>query len=117
MFMKTTTGNFEVIYSSWAPSFRVNDIILSLAEEPEINIRVGIKRDDALEGTDIQMDFSKAKHLRITVINPHKLSHMGVPEPVEIGTIRGKKLLFSFRVDMFGNYTSFAVTYAFLLEN
>ncbi|MDR1626348.1 MAG: hypothetical protein LBT33_07385 [Spirochaetia bacterium] len=114
--MKITTGNFEVIYSSWAPSFRVNDVVLSLAEEPEITIRIGIKREDTLEGTDIQLDFSKAKHLGITVVNPHKLSHMGVPDPVEIGAIRGKKLLFSVRVDMFGNYTSFAVTYAFLLE-
>jgi hypothetical protein len=114
--MKITTGNFEIVYSSWAPSLRLNDIVLSLAEEPEINIRVAVKRDDGMEGTDILTDFSKAKHLNITVINPHRLSHMGVPEPVEVGTIKGKKLLFSFRVDMFGNYSSFAVTYAFLLE-
>jgi hypothetical protein len=114
--MKITTGNYEIIYSSWAPSFRVNDIVLSLAEDPEINIRIGVKRDDVFDGTDIQLDFSKAKHLNITVVNPHKLSHIGVPDPVEVGTIKGKKLLFGFRLDMFGNYSSFAVTYAFLLE-
>ncbi|MDR1931465.1 MAG: hypothetical protein LBQ57_01455 [Spirochaetales bacterium] len=113
--MKTTTGTCEVLYASWAPSYRMNDIIITLSEEPEIAIRVGIKRDDVLGGPDIQMDFKKAKHLTITVVNPHKLSHMGVPEPVEVGTLQGKKLFFSFRVDMFGNYASFAVTYAFLL--
>jgi hypothetical protein len=113
--MKVTTGDYEVIYSSWAPSFRLNDINITLAEEPEINIKVSVKRDDVFEGTDIQTDFKKAKHLAITVVNPHRLSHMGAPEPIEIGTMQGKKLLFAFRVDMFGNYASFAVTYAFLL--
>ena len=113
--MKVTTGNYEVIYSSWAPSYRMNDIILELAEEPEIMIRIGIRRDDILNEADIQLDFKKARQLNITIINPHKLSHMGVPEPVEVGKIQGKNLLFSFRVDMFGNYHSFAVTYAFLL--
>jgi hypothetical protein len=93
----------------------MNDIIITLSEEPEIVIRVSLRRDDVLGEADIQLDFQKAKHLTITLINPHKLSHMGPPEPVEVGTLQGKKLLFSFRVDMFGNYHSFAVTYAFLL--
>ena len=113
--MKVTSDKYEVIYSSWAPSFKMNDIVLALSEEPEITVRISVKREDAVENADVQIEFPKDKMLNITVVNPHKLSHMGVPEPVEVGTIQGKKLLFSFRVDMFGNYHSFAVTYAFML--
>jgi hypothetical protein len=113
--MKVSTGDYEVLYSSWAPSYRMNDVVLALAEEPEITIRISLRRDDIFGEPDIRLDFKKARTLTITVINPHKLSHMGIPEPVEVGKIGGKNLLFSFRVDMFGNYHSFAVTYAFLL--
>ena len=113
--MKISTGNYEVLYSSWTPSYRMNDVVIELAENPELTIRISVRRDDVLGEPDVQLDFKKARQLSITIINPHKLSHMGSPEPVEVGKIQGKNLLFSFRVDMFGNYHSFAVTYAFLL--
>ena len=113
--MKVTSGKYEVVYSSWAPSYKMNDVILTLSEEPEITVKVSVKRDDTLDKADVLLDFPKEKLLLVSVINPHLLSHIGSPEPAEIGTLQGKKLLFSFRVDMFGDYRSFAVTYAFML--
>ena len=93
----------------------MNDVVISFSEEPHVTIRVRVRRDDALEEADVKTDF-KDRTLNITVLNPHKLSHIGVTDPVPIGSLQGKRLLFSFRVDMFGNYHSFGVTYAFLLE-
>ena len=113
--LKIITGNCEVVYSSWAPSCGMNDVVIAFSEEPHVTIRIRVRRDDALEESDVRSDL-KDRTLNISVINPHILSHLGMSEPVAIGTLQGKRLLFSFRVDMFGNYHSFAVTYAFLME-
>ena len=94
----------------------MNDLVITFSEEPNINIRFRVLRDDNLNEADVKTEL-KERSLNITVYNPHKLSHLGIPEPVAIGKLQGKRLLFSFRVDMFGSYHSYAVTYAFLLED
>ena len=93
----------------------MNDLVITFSEEPHVTIRIRVRRDDELGEADIVTDF-KNRTLNIMIYNPHKMSHIGSPEPLPVGTVQGKKLLFSYRVDMFGNYHSFAVTYAFLLE-
>ena len=93
----------------------MNDLVIALSEDPHITIRIRVLRDDGLDEADVRTEV-KDRTLNVTVYNPHRLSHLGTPEPVSIGKLQGKNLLFSFRVDMFGNYHSYAVTYAFLLE-
>ena len=93
----------------------MNDVVIEFSEEPHVTIRIRVRQDDTVEEADVKTDL-KDRTLNITVLNPHRLSHLGMTDPVSIGNLQGKRLLFSFRVDMFGSYHSFAVTYAFLLE-
>ena len=113
--LKINTGNCEIVYSSWAPSCGMNDLVITFSEEPHVTIRIRVRRDDDLDEADIRTEL-KDRTLNIMVYNPHKMSHLGTPEPLSLGKLQGKRLLFSFRLDMFGNYHSYAVTYAFLLE-
>lgn len=114
--MKITTGNKVVLSSGVVSSFELNPIEFELSENPKMTLKIAVEGDQEELEASISGNVVDNSTMVITVKNPHVTLNFGPASPIPIGHIDGKAMSISFRVDVMGNYNSFALSYTIFVE-
>ncbi|MFQ2632493.1 DUF6864 domain-containing function [Aeromonas caviae] len=114
--MKVVSGNKEILNSGVISSFGMEDLEFQIDETKNmylvLHVEGNLQNDEATIGTEI----NESGKLVINVNNPHVTLNFGPSEPIRIGYIEGKNLYFTFRLNVFGEYTSYQASYTFYKE-
>lgn len=110
--MKITTGNLEVYQSGVVESQGTSDINFILVENPRMVITIRVATISSEEPA-IEWKVDSPDRLVITIKNPGL--NGGPSSPIQVGHINGRQLHIAFRTSIFGNISSFQITYTFYL--
>jgi hypothetical protein len=106
----------KVFDSGVVSSFDMSDLEFILMEKPYMCVILHIEGDTKEDEALIETQVTENEKLKVSVKNPHVNLNFGPGEPIRIGHIEGKPLYFTFRVDVFGDYTSYQTSYTFFVE-
>ncbi len=114
--MKIMTGNQEVIESGCVDSFGMNSIEFQLSDSPKMILRLVVDHSPQDPESKITGNVESDSTLVITVKNPHRILSFGPSTPLPVGTLNGRALSLSFRINVMGDYSSYNVAYTFYSE-
>ena len=112
--MKIKSGNHEVYNSGYVHSFKQNPIEFTISVKPKMILKIQISKNDESKKPEYSITLED-NELNVNCINPHLIFNFGPENPIEIGTLLKRKLSFYFRLEIFGDYSSFAVSYTLYL--
>ena len=111
--MKIRTGAWEVLESGLVHSNGNSDVEFWLSDQPPLSVAVRVERPTTVSGS-VESSADVANRLVFTFQPPVGQINYGLAEQ-EMGTLSGRKLFGSFRVNVFGDYQSFEVSYTLFL--
>lgn len=110
------SGNQEVIESGYVDSFGMNPIEFQLQDSPKMVLRLVVENNPEDSESIINGNVESDSVLVITAKNPHRTLNFGPSTPLSVGTLNGRSLSLSFRINVMGDYKSYNVAYTFYSE-
>ncbi len=113
--MKINADNKKVLDSGIVHSFNMEDLEFTVSEEDNMILLIKVSGDRKNNEGSISAEVENDK-LVVYIKNPHVVLNFGPTTPLKIGTIKDKYLYFLFRVNIFGEYEAYEISYTLYLE-
>jgi hypothetical protein len=112
--MKIRSGEYDVIESGLVNAHGMSDVDFILSDSPPMTISARVRKADDGKAS-IELKIENSDKLIFEFSSPDSLN-FGPAQPVEVGTLKGRKLFAMLRVNVMGDFSSFQTQYTFYLE-
>jgi hypothetical protein len=112
--MRIRSGGYEVLATGLALSHGDSDVEFVISDLPLMIVAARLQKAEGAKPS-IEIKVEDLNRVIFVFTNPDSLN-FGPAGAVEVGTIGGKVLSASVRINVFGDYTSFEVAYSFFLS-
>lgn len=107
-------GNYDLLESRIISAPSMDDLIITLSEDPLMKLIIRIKKDEGAISS-INLHGESVSELIVTFTNPTVVINFGTQDPILLGVLNKRHLYGVFRINIFGDYKSYQVLYSFFL--